>query len=130
MKRNVKQNNRSVGAVYEQAAGYYLEQNGYELIEYNYRCRDGEIDIIAKNSEFIAFVEVKARNEKALERPAAAVTSAKRRKIIQTALIFLSEFEYDLQPRFDVCEITIDNRTNMLIELNYIENAFDTEGVL
>lgn len=33
MKRNVKQNNRSVGAVYEQAAGYYLEQNGYELIE-------------------------------------------------------------------------------------------------
>ena len=42
MKRNVKQNNRSVGAVYEQAAGYYLEQNGYELIEYNYRCRDGE----------------------------------------------------------------------------------------
>ena len=37
MKRNVKQNNRSVGAVYEQAAGYYLEQNGYELIEYNYR---------------------------------------------------------------------------------------------
>ena len=51
-------------------------------------------------------------------------------KIIQTALIFLSEFEYDLQPRFDVCEITIDNRTNMLIELNYIENAFDTEGFL
>ena len=49
MKRNVKQNNRSVGAVYEQAAGYYLEQNGYELIEYNYRCRDGEIDIIAKD---------------------------------------------------------------------------------
>ena len=92
--------------------------------------RYGEIDIIAKNSEFIAFVEVKARNEKALERPAAAVTSAKRRKIIQTALIFLSEFEYDLQPRFDVCEITIDNRTNMLIELNYIENAFDTEGFL
>ena len=50
MKRNVKQNNRSVGAVYEQAAGYYLEQNGYELIEYNYRCRDGEIDIIAKGN--------------------------------------------------------------------------------
>ena len=51
MKRNVKQNNRSVGAVYEQAAGYYLEQNGYELIEYNYRCRDGEIDIIAKDGD-------------------------------------------------------------------------------
>ena len=55
MKRNVKQNNRSVGAVYEQAAGYYLEQNGYELIEYNYRCRDGEIDIIAKDGDCYVF---------------------------------------------------------------------------
>ena len=52
MKRNVKQNNRSVGAVYEQAAGYYLEQNGYELIEYNYRCRDGEIDIKESKKRF------------------------------------------------------------------------------
>lgn len=59
MKRNVKQNNRSVGAVYEQAAGYYLEQNGYELIEYNYRCRDGEIDIIAKDGDCYVFCEVK-----------------------------------------------------------------------
>ena len=61
MKRNVKQNNRSVGAVYEQAAGYYLEQNGYELIEYNYRCRDGEIDIIARRRKLIIFAEVKKR---------------------------------------------------------------------
>ena len=57
MKRNVKQNNRSVGAVYEQAAGYYLEQNGYELIEYNYRCRDGEIDIIAKTETVMCFAK-------------------------------------------------------------------------
>ena len=62
MKRNVKQNNRSVGAVYEQAAGYYLEQNGYELIEYNYRCRDGEIDIIAKDGDCYVFCEVKYRS--------------------------------------------------------------------
>ena len=64
MKRNVKQNNRSVGAVYEQAAGYYLEQNGYELIEYNYRCRDGEIDIIARDGEYLVFCEVKYRTDR------------------------------------------------------------------
>ena len=120
----------SRGKLGEDITTDYLCKNDFEIVARNYRSRYGEIDIIAKNSEFIAFVEVKARNEKALERPAAAGTSAKRRKIIQTALIFLSEFEYDLQPRFDVCEITIDNRTNMLIELNYIENAFDTEGFL
>lgn len=120
----------SRGKLGEDITADYLCKNGFEIVARNYHSRYGEIDIIAKNSEFIAFVEVKSRNEKALERPAAAVTSAKRRRIIQTALIFLSEFEYDLQPRFDVCEITIDNRTDMLIELNYIENAFNTEGFL
>lgn len=118
------------GKLGEDITAAYLCRNGFEIIARNYHSRYGEIDIIAKSSEFILFVEVKARNEKAFERPAAAVTSAKRRKIIQTALIFLSEFEYDLQPRFDVCEITLDSRTAVLIELNYIESAFDTEGFL
>lgn len=117
----------SRGRFGEDITANYLCSNGFEIVERNYHSRYGEIDIIAKNSELIAFVEVKARNEKALERPAAAVTYAKRRKIIQTALIFLSEFEYDLQPRFDVAEVTFDSRTDALIELNYIENAFDTE---
>ena len=130
MKRNVKQNNRSVGAVYEQAAGYYLEQNGYELIEYNYRCRDGEIDIIAKNSEFIAFVEVKARNEKALERPAAAVTSAKRRKIIQTVdqrkqkKIFRCALYYTVQHGIEDAQCRFDVIGVEGTEITHIKNAF------
>lgn len=118
----------SRGRFGENITADYLRKNGFEIVARNYHSRYGEIDIIAKDSEFIAFVEVKARNEKAIERPAAAVTSGKRRKIIQTALIFLSEFEYDLQPRFDVAEVTLDSRTDVPIELNYIENAFDTEG--
>lgn len=120
----------SRGNLGEDIAANYLRKNGFEIVARNWHSRYGEIDIIARNNEFILFTEVKARNEKALERPAAAVTSAKRRKIIQTALIFISKFEYDLQPRFDVCEITLDSRTDVLIELNYIENAFDTEGFL
>lgn len=120
----------SRGKLGEDITADYLCKSGFDIVTRNYHSRYGEIDIIAKNSEFIAFVEVKARNEKALERPAASVNFAKQKKIIQTALIFLSELEYDLQPRFDVCEITLDSRTNMLIELNYIENAFDTEEFL
>ena len=46
-------NRRSTGAAYEQAAGYYLEQLGYEILEYNYRCRRGEIDIVAKDGEYL-----------------------------------------------------------------------------
>lgn len=80
MKRNVKQNNRSVGAVYEQAAGYYLEQNGYELIEYNYRCRDGEIDIIAKDGDCYVFCEVKYRSGRQAGNPAGGGRSKKAKK--------------------------------------------------
>mgnify|MGYP000131579510 CR=1 FL=1 len=80
MKRNVKQNNRSVGAVYEQAAGYYLEQNGYELIEYNYRCRDGEIDIIAKDGDCYVFCEVKYRSGRQAGNPLEAVDQRKQKK--------------------------------------------------
>ena len=88
MKRNVKQNNRSVGAVYEQAAGYYLEQNGYELIEYNYRCRDGEIDIIAKDGDCYVFCEVKYRSGRQAGNPLEAVDQRKQKKIFRCALYY------------------------------------------
>ena len=58
----------SRGKLGEDITADYLCKNGFEIVARNYHSRYGEIDIIAKNSEFIAFVEVKARNEKALER--------------------------------------------------------------
>ena len=104
MKRNVKQNNRSVGAVYEQAAGYYLEQNGYELIEYNYRCRDGEIDIIAKDGDCYVFCEVKYQR--------------KQKKIFRCALYYTVQHGIeDAQCRFDV--IGVEGT-----EITHIKNAF------
>ena len=57
-----KKNQRSVGARYEQVAGKYLEQQGYQILQYNYRCRQGEIDIIARDGEYLVFCEVKYRN--------------------------------------------------------------------
>ena len=53
-----KKNQRSVGARYEQVAGKYLEQQGYQILQYNYRCRQGEIDIIARDGEYLVFCEV------------------------------------------------------------------------
>lgn len=116
------------GTLGEDITALYIERSGFSIAARNYHSRYGEIDIIAVNSEFIIFAEVKTRNEHSLERPAVAVTLAKQRKIIKTALIFLAEHEYDLQPRFDVSEVTLDGRTNALIDLNYIKNAFDAEG--
>ena len=55
--------NNALGAVGESKAAWYLKRNGYQILRTNYRCRTGEIDIIARKDEFIVFVEVKARKD-------------------------------------------------------------------
>ena len=55
-------NKRDVGAVYERTALFYLEQKGYRIVETNFRCRAGEIDMIARDGEYLVFVEVKYRS--------------------------------------------------------------------
>ena len=50
-------NKRQIGTEKEKLAGAYLEKNGYEIIEYNYRCRQGEIDMVAKDGEYLVFCE-------------------------------------------------------------------------
>ena len=55
-------NKRQLGTVYEQKAAAYLQQQGYEILECNFRCRIGEIDIIAREGEYLCFVEVKYRS--------------------------------------------------------------------
>lgn len=115
----------SKGTFGEDITASYLKRNGFDIVARNYHSRYGEIDIIAADSEYILFVEVKTRNDYSPERPARAVTLSKQRKIIKTALIFLAQNEYDLQPRFDVSEVTLESRTNVFVDINYIENAFD-----
>lgn len=118
MNQKMKQNNRSVGTVYEQAAGYYLEQNGYELIEYNYRCRVGEIDIIAKDGDCYVFCEVKYRSGKQAGNPLEAVDQRKQKKIYWCALYYTVQHGLEDVPcRFDV--IGVEGT-----EITHIKNAF------
>ena len=58
------QNKRMEGSRYEKLAARYLEQKGMDILELNYRCRTGEIDIIARDGEYLVFVEVKYRKTK------------------------------------------------------------------
>lgn len=112
-------NRRYTGKVYEQAAGYYLEQQGYEIIEYNYRCRVGEIDIIARDGEYLVFCEVKYRKSGANGGPLAAVNYKKQRIIYRCAEYYLTEKHLsDIPCRFDVVGIE-GNRINL------VKNAFD-----
>lgn len=99
-----------------------LKKQGYRIIENNYHSRHGEIDIIARNKEYICFVEVKSRSEDAIADPLYFVTKAKQRRIILTAQRFLQSFHEPLQPRFDVAAVTI--RDDKFVGMQYIENAF------
>ena len=102
-----RKNNRETGSHYERLAGAYLEQEGYEILEYNYRCKTGEIDIIAKEGQTLVFVEVKYRKDDKKGYPAQAVDQRKQQKIRKSAMIYLKKnhLSFEQPIRFDVVEI-------------------------
>ena len=109
----------------EQTAAEYLKKKHYKIIGLNYSCRFGEIDVIAKNSKYIVFVEVKLRRSDAFAEAKEFVTQSKQEKIIKTASLWLSQNETELQPRFDVIEIYAqDGVSSKALKINHIENAF------
>jgi putative endonuclease len=107
----------------ENLAAWYLKENGYKIIEQNYRNRMGEIDIIAQDKKTIVFVEVKSRRSIRYGSPKWAVTPQKQRKISMVALYYLKATkQIDVKARFDVVAIT-SNRDEPQIEV--VKNAFD-----
>jgi len=107
----------------ENLAVWYLEKNGYKILEQNYRNRMGEIDIIAQEKKTIVFVEVKSRRSIRYGSPKWAVTPKKQRKISMVALYYLKATKQsDAKARFDVVAIT-SNRDEPQIEI--VKNAFD-----
>ncbi|HHU23186.1 MAG TPA: YraN family protein [Clostridiales bacterium] len=106
-------------------AAEYLKKRRYKVIGMNYSCRHGEIDIIAKNKEFLVFVEVKLRKNDSFAQAMEYVTLSKQKKIITAARHWLSENPTELQPRFDVIEIYApEGSASKEIKINHIENAF------
>ena len=104
----------------EDFAAGALEEAGMEILCRNYKKRWGEIDIIAKDGEYLAFVEVKTRRAGSL-----AVTLQKQGRVIATAAAFLQEHPLDLQPRFDVFEVVTQGGKTFSVEsFQYIKGAF------
>ena len=117
----------SKGAAGEILAARFLREKGYTIISSNYRCRQGEIDIIAQKGGIIAFVEVKTRSKGSMYAPREAVNLAKQRRLIQTASIYLAKYPSAKQPRFDVIEVVTDTPSSMnVVELNHIQGAYET----
>lgn len=82
-------NKRSVGTLWENEAAGYMKNNGYEILQTNFRCRTGEIDIIAKNEGYLVFAEVKYRKSKVMGTPLEAISPLKQNTIRRTAAFYM-----------------------------------------
>ena len=110
------------GDMGEEFAAKYLEKNGYKIVDRNFKCRFGEIDIIAVKDGYIVFAEVKTRAKNALVSGEESVDYFKQRRLISAAKYYLKISQSLLQPRFDV--IVVEHSDNILTITNHIENAF------
>ena len=84
---------KKIGSIGEKLAADYLERIGYSILQRNFRCSYGEIDIIACNSEYLVFCEVKTRKGSAPLHPSLSVTKAKGKRISKLVGLYLKEKE-------------------------------------
>ncbi len=121
---------RRLGALGERLAGEHLERAGYEILERNFRCRLGELDIVAAGNSALVFVEVKTRVAGGRSGPLGpldAIGSGKRRRLRLLAGEWLSAHRgdrpYRASLRFDAIGVTV-NRAGALLALEHVEDAF------
>ena len=113
-------NKRQTGSEYEGLAAKWLEGHGYQIVERNYRCRQGEIDLIAEKDGYLVFVEVKYRRDDKMGNPKEAVNRKKQKKISMTASYYLMREcgRMDIPCRFDVAAVLGE-------QIEVVKNAFE-----
>ncbi|WP_298837498.1 YraN family protein [Clostridium sp.] len=116
--------NKDIGKFGEEIAENFLKNLNYRIIEKNFRCKCGEIDLIAASKDYICFIEVKTRYGINFGIPAESVTIYKQHKIYKTAQVYiLKKNIINSNFRFDVIEVLL-NRDNNDFLVNHIEDAF------
>lgn len=112
---------KALGDRGEAMTAEYLRERGYTIVASQFRCRFGEIDLIARRGELLCFVEVKLRGNRRYGLPRDYVTAAKQRRVRTAASYYLVQHDPDSQVRFDVAEIYNDETPP---RIEYIEDAF------
>ena len=117
--------NKLSGAWGEALAAEYLRKKRFTILASGYRCRFGEIDLIATDRKYLVFVEVKTRKSADFACAREYVDHRKQDRIRSTAALYLSQYPTNLQPRFDVIEIYAPKGLNTAHpEINHLEDAF------
>jgi len=111
------------GTLGERAAKKHLQKNGLKFLAANFRSARGEIDLIFRDEDCLAFIEVKTRSSENWARPAAAVNAARRRRLSQCALDYLRRLKNPpVKIRFDIVEVLLTE--NEVREIRHLPNTF------
>ncbi len=116
---------REVGKLGEKAAQKFLKKRGYRIRETGFRCRRGEIDIIAQQKDCLVFIEVRTKSSLEFGTPEESITQAKKERLIASALTYTSTHQ-NLPPlwRIDVVAIELDDKGRAQ-HIELIENAIE-----
>lgn len=115
---------REFGQNGEKIAAEHLQARGYTIVETNWRCSKGELDLVARHGDTLVFVEVRSRHSGSTEVPFESITPTKQRKLNVLAHLYLTS--HDLNPpnwRIDVIAVAFPRRGTPIIE--HVENALD-----
>ncbi|OGN99243.1 MAG: hypothetical protein A2Y58_03085 [Chloroflexi bacterium RBG_13_51_52] len=116
---------RETGALGERIACEFLGKNGYEILEKNYRCPDGEIDIVAQQKDTLVFIEVRTKKSRFFGRPEESITTVKQERLTKLAEQYGQAHENLPEAwRIDVVAIQIENN-GKIERIEIIENAVD-----
>jgi putative endonuclease len=111
-----------LGAWGEGLAALHLESQGYTIVDRNWRCRQGELDLVARAGELWLFVEVRTRRGRAMGTPEESLLRGKAQQVLQVAQHYLYEHELeDVEWRVDLIAVELDE-SGKLLRLEQIEN--------
>ncbi len=123
---NSEMKRRDTGILGEKLAKDFLKKRGYHVMETNYRCHEGEVDIVARHKDFLVFVEVRTKTSLAFGSPQESITPAKKERMRAAAYYY--QQTHDSLPslwRIDFVAVTLNQQGETRIEL--IENAVGEE---
>lgn len=123
MDLNNKLSNSSIGQISEDLACKYLIQQNYKIIERNWRFKKAEIDIIAKHSNCLIFIEVKSRSYTAFGQPEEAIDAKKEAMLIDAAQRFMESINYDWEIRFDIISMIL-TKSMKIKKIDHFKDAF------
>jgi putative endonuclease len=116
-------NRRDVGILGEKLAGEFLKKKGYKILETNFRCREGEIDIVTKRKDYLVFVEVRTRTSADFGTPEESVTSMKKERLVNLAHVYINSHQ-NLPELWRIDFVAVElNERGKADRIEIIENA-------